>query len=203
VTKRNQTKPNKNTANRRHTFDEDERNHDNFEQRQQRTSTEHKDKLTHVDEVLGEVDEPQRQQQPVQVQGNIVAATVAGMQAANGDNNAGPKKIDYHLKPKILGKEFTTSDLRTWCSGIIFFWTAQLMGARDEEVRWANFFDCMHTTLKDYYEPRMPRGIGICNPRNVDDILGDHRTALEIVQRDHETKWPIHTRRDNLFKPEQ
>jgi hypothetical protein len=203
VTKRNQTKPNKNTANRRHTFDEDERNHDNFEQRQQRTSTEHKDKLTHADEVLGEVDEPQRQQQPVQVQGNIVAATVAGMQAANGDNNAGPKKIDYHLKPKILGKEFTTSDLRTWCSGIIFFWAAQLMGARDEEVRWANFFDCMHTTLKDYYEPRMPRGIGICNPRNVDDILGDHRTALEIVQRDHETKWPIHTRRDNLFKPEQ
>jgi hypothetical protein len=37
----------------------------------------------------------------------------------------------------------------------------------------------------------MPRGIGICNPRNVGNVLADHRTALEIVQRDHETKWPI------------
>jgi hypothetical protein len=61
----------------------------------------------------------------------------------------------------------------------------------------------MHTTLKDYYEPRMPRGIRICNPRNVGDVLTDHRTALEIVQRDHETKLPIHTRRLNLFKQEQ
>jgi hypothetical protein len=34
----------------------------------------------------------------------------------------------------------------------------------------------------------MPRGIGICNPRNVADVLADHRTALEIMQRDHETK---------------
>jgi hypothetical protein len=61
----------------------------------------------------------------------------------------------------------------------------------------------MHTSLKDYYEPRLPRGIGICDPRNVDDVLADHRTALEIVQRDHETKWPIHTRRVNMFKQEQ
>jgi hypothetical protein len=29
------------------------------------------------------------------------------MNAANG-GNAGQKKIDYHLKPKILGKDFTT-----------------------------------------------------------------------------------------------
>jgi hypothetical protein len=152
--------------------------------------------------VLGEVDGPQRQQQPRQLQGNIVKATVAAMQAAN-EGNAGPKKIDYHLKAKILGKEFTTSELRTWCSGMIIFWAAQLMETRDEEVPWANFFDCIHTTLKDYYEPRMPRGIGICNPRNVGDVLADHRTALEIVQRDHETKWHIHTRRGNLFKQEQ
>jgi hypothetical protein len=34
------------------------------------------------------------------------------MQAANG--NQGLKKIDYHLKPKIVGKEFTTSELRKW-----------------------------------------------------------------------------------------
>jgi hypothetical protein len=61
----------------------------------------------------------------------------------------------------------------------------------------------MHSTQKNYFEPRMPRGIGICNPRNVADVLADHRTALEIVQRDHETKWPIHTRRVNLFKQEQ
>jgi hypothetical protein len=120
------------------------------------------------------------------------------MQAANG-GATGPKKIDYHLKPKILGKEFTTSEMRTWCSGMIF-WAAQLMETRDEEVRWANFFDCMHTTLKDYYKPRMPRGIGICNPPNVADVLADHRTALEILQRDHETKWPIHNRRVNLFQ---
>jgi hypothetical protein len=158
-------------------FDEDEHHHANFEQRQQRTSTEHNNIRAHMEEVLGKVDGPQRQQQPGHVQGNIVAATVAAMLAANGGNNAGPKKI---LKPKILGKEFTTSELRTWCSGMIFFLAAQLLETRDEEVRWANFFDCMHTMLKDYYEPRMPRGIGICNPRNVGDVLADHRTALEI-----------------------
>jgi hypothetical protein len=125
------------------------------------------------------------------------------MQAANG-GAAGPKKIDYHLKPKILGKEFTTSELRTWCSGMVFFWAAQVMETRDEDIRWANFFDCMHNTLKDYYKPRMPRGIGICNPRNIADVLADHRTALEIVRRDEtKTKWPIHTRRVNLFKQEQ
>jgi hypothetical protein len=60
-----------------------------------------------------------------------------------------------------------------------------------------------YTPLKDYYEPRLPRGIGICNPHNVDDVLADHRTALEIVQRDHETKWPIHNRCVNLFNQEQ
>jgi hypothetical protein len=127
---------------------------------------------------------------------------VAAMNAANG-GNAGPKKIDYHLKPKILGKDFTTSELRTWFSGMVFFWAAQAMETRDVEIRWANFYDCMHSTQKNYFEPRMPRGIGICYPRNVGDANADHRTALEIVQRDHETKWPIHTRRVNLFKQEQ
>jgi hypothetical protein len=62
----------------------------------------------------------------------------------------------------------------------------------------------MHSTQKNYFEPRMPQCIGICNPRrNVDDDNADHRTALDIVQVDHETKWPIHTRRFNLFKQEQ
>jgi hypothetical protein len=183
-------------------FDEDENHHTNFEQQQNRTNTEHNNICAHADKVLREVDGLQRQQQPGQLQGDIVAATVAAMQAAN-HGAAGPKKIDYHLKPKILGKEFTTSELRTWCSGMIFFWAAQLMETRDEEVRWAIFFDCMHTTLKDYYEPRMPRGIGICIPCSVADVLADNRTALEIVQRDHETKWPIHTGRVNLFKQEQ
>jgi hypothetical protein len=176
-------------------FDDDELHHTNFKTRQERTAIEHNDIRAHADEVLGEADGPQQQQQPGQIQGNIVAATVAAMQAANG-GNAGPKKIDYHLKPKILRKEFTTSELRTWCSGMVFFWAAQAMETRDEEIRWANFYDCMHSTQKNYFEPRMPRGIGICSPRN-------HRTALEIVQRDHETKWPIHTRRVNLFKQEQ
>jgi hypothetical protein len=59
------------------------------------------------------------------------------MQATNG--NQGSKKIDYHLKPKILGKQFTTSELRTWCDGMVIFWAAQLMETRDEQVRWANF----------------------------------------------------------------
>jgi hypothetical protein len=54
------------------------------------------------------------------------------MQAANGQ--AGPKKIDYHLKPKILGKEFTTSDLRIWCNRMTFFWDAQLTDTRDKQV---------------------------------------------------------------------
>jgi hypothetical protein len=83
---------------------------------------------------------------------------------------------------------------------MVFFWAAQAMETRDEGIRWANFYDCMHNTQKDYFEPRMPRGIKICNPHNVADVLADHRTALEIVQRDQETKWPIHTRRINLFK---
>jgi hypothetical protein len=124
------------------------------------------------------------------------------MNAANG-GKAGPKKIDFHLKPKILGKDFTTSELRTWCSGMVLFWAAQAMEDRDVEIRWANLYDCMHSTQKNYFEPRMPRGIGICNPRNVDDNNADHRTALEIVQVDHKMKWPIHTRRVNLFKQEQ
>jgi hypothetical protein len=124
------------------------------------------------------------------------------MNPANG-GNAGPKKIDYHLKPKILGKDFTTSELRTWCSGMEFFWAAQAMETWDVKILWANLSDCMHSTQKNYFEPRMSRGIGICNPRNVADDKADHRTALEIVQRDHETKWPIHTRGVNLFKQEQ
>jgi hypothetical protein len=90
----------------------------------------------------------QQQQPPMQVQGDIVAATVAAMQAANGQQ--GPKKIDYYLKPKILGKDFTTSDLRTWCDKITFFWAAQLMETRDKQVRWANFYDCMHGSLERY-----------------------------------------------------
>jgi hypothetical protein len=61
----------------------------------------------------------------------------------------------------------------------------------------------MHSTQKNYFEPRMPQCIGICNPRNLDKDNADHRTALDIVQVDHETKWPIHTRSVNLFKQEQ
>jgi hypothetical protein len=87
------------------------------------------------------------------------------MKAANG-GNSGPKKLDYHLKPKILGKEFTTSELRTWYNSMVFFWAAQAMETRNEEIRWANFYDCMHST-QNYFEPRMPRGIGICNPRTL------------------------------------
>jgi hypothetical protein len=101
-------------------FDDNELHHANFKTRQERTSTEHNDIRAHADKVLGEADGPQHQQQPGQIQGDIVAATVAAMQAANG-GNAGPKKIDFHLKPQILGKEFTTSELRTWCSGMVFF----------------------------------------------------------------------------------
>jgi hypothetical protein len=186
-------------------FDDDERHHANFETRQQNTATKINNILAHADEVLGEVDGPQHgghQQQPGQIQGDIIAATVAAMNAANG-GNAGPKKIDYHLKPKILGKDFTTSEPRTWCSGMVFFWAAQAIEDRDVEIRRANLYDCMHSPQKNYFEPRMPPGIGICNPRNVDNDNAYHRTALEIVQVDHETKWPIHTRRVNLFKQEQ
>jgi hypothetical protein len=182
-------------------FDNNERHHVTFKTRQDNTATEHNDICAHTDEVLGEADGPQ-QKQPGQVQGDIVAATVAAMNAANCGNK-GPKKIDYHLKPKILGKDFTTSELRTWCSRMVFFWAAQATETRDVEIRCANFYDCMHSTHNYYFKPRMPRGIGICSPRNVGDANADHRTTLEIVQRDHETKWPIHTRRINLFKQEQ
>jgi hypothetical protein len=132
----------------------------------------------------------------------MVPATVAAMNAANGGNN-GQKKIDYHLKPKILGKDFTTSELRTWCSAMAFFWAAQDMENREVGIRWANFYDCMHATQKNYFQPRLPPCIEVCNPCNVADANADHRTALEIVQLDHEEKWPIHTRRVNLFKQEQ
>jgi hypothetical protein len=134
-------------------YDTDERHQENLYERQQRTSTEHNNIIAHADKVLGEEEGTlQRQQQAGQVQGNIVAATVASMQAENGGNHVRPKKIDYHLKPKILGKEFTTSELRTWCCRMIFFLAAQLMETRDEEVYWANLYDCMHTSLKDYYK---------------------------------------------------
>jgi hypothetical protein len=133
----------------------------------------------------------------MQVQGN----TVAAMQAANGQQ--GPKKIDYHLKPKILGKEFTTSELRPWCDKMTFFGAAQLMETRDEQVRWANFYDGMHGLLEMYYQPKMPRGIGICTARNAGDPQADHRTALAIMQKDHQTRWPIHNRCLNLLKEEQ
>jgi hypothetical protein len=157
-----------------------------------------------VDIILGHVEgqhvRQQQQQQPL-AQGDIVAATVAAMQAANGQ--AGPKKIDYHLKPKMLGKEFTTSELRIWCNQMTFFWDAQLMETRVEQVRWANFFDYMHTSLETYYKPKMPRGLNICTNHNAGDLLADHRTALSIMQKDHQTTWPIHNRRVNLFKEEQ
>jgi hypothetical protein len=82
-------------------------------------------------------------------------------------------------------------------------WAAQLMETRDEQVRWANFYDCMHGLLERYYEPKMPRGVRICTARNAGDPQADQRTALEIMQKDHQTRWPIHNRRINLFKEEQ
>jgi hypothetical protein len=83
-----------------------------------------------------------------------------------------------------------------------FFWAAQLMETRDEQVRWANFYDCMHGSLERYYEPKMPHGIEICTARNAGDPQADYRTALAIMQKDHQTRWPIHNRRVNLFKEE-
>jgi hypothetical protein len=132
-------------------FDEDELHHDNFETRQRTTATELNNIRAQADEVLGEVDGPMHvchQQQPGNIQGDIVVATVAAMNAANG-GNAGQKKIDYHLKPKILGKDFTTSELRTWCFRMAFFWAAQDMENREVGIRWANFYDCMHSTQKE------------------------------------------------------
>jgi hypothetical protein len=52
--------------------------------------------------------------------------------AANGQ--AGPKKIDYNLKAKILRKKFTTSELRIWSNQMTYFWDAQLMDTRVEQV---------------------------------------------------------------------
>jgi hypothetical protein len=123
------------------------------------------------------------------------------MQAANGQ--AGPKKIDYNLKLKILGKEFITSELRILSKQMRYFWDPQLMDARVEKVQWGNFFNCMHMSLKTYYKPKMPRGIGICNARNAGDPQANHRTALPIMQKDHQTTWPIHNRRVNLLGKEQ
>jgi hypothetical protein len=139
----------------------------------------------------GQQQQQQQQQQPVQ--GNIIEATVTAMQAANGQ--AGPKKIDYHLNPKMLGKEFTTSELRIWCNRMTFFWDAQLMETRDLQVRWANFFDCMHSSLETYYELKMQRSIGICTARNTGDRQADHWTSLAIMQKDHQTTWPIHNQK--------
>jgi hypothetical protein len=122
-----------------------------------------------------------QQQQQLLAQADIVAATLAAMQAANGQ--AGPKKIDYNLKLKILGKEFITSELRILSKQMRYFWDPQLMDARVEKVQWGNFFNCMHMSLKTYYKPKMPRGIGICNARNAGDPQANHRTALPIMQK--------------------
>jgi hypothetical protein len=95
-------------------LDDNEAHLDLFNARQQTNENELNQICQQADEVLGKVDGPQipRQQQPQQQQGNvqddIVTATVAAMNTANGGNN-GQKKIDYHLKPKILGKDFSTS----------------------------------------------------------------------------------------------
>jgi hypothetical protein len=111
-------------------LDEDEQHLNLYDNRQQNNEKELNQIRQQADEVLGAVDRPQlprqQQQQQGNVQDDIVAATVAAMNAANGGNN-GQKKIDYHLKPKRLGKDFTTSELRTWCSGMAFFWAAQDM----------------------------------------------------------------------------
>jgi hypothetical protein len=131
--------------------DDDERHLAVFDTQQQTNLTELNNIRSHADDVLGTVDGPQQhghQQQPGKIQGVIVAATVAAMNAANG-GNTGQKKIDYHLKPKILGKDFTTSELRTWCIGMAFFWAAQDMENREVGIRWANFYDCMHSTQKN------------------------------------------------------
>jgi hypothetical protein len=175
-------------------FDNDERHHINFKTGQNNTATEHNNICAQADDVLWEVDGPQQggQQQPGQIQGDIVAATVAAMNAANG-GNAGPKKMDYQLKPKILGKDFTTSELRSWCSGMVFFWAAQAMETRDVKILWANFYDCMHSTQKNYFQPRMPRGIGICNPRNVaEDVPGDRATGpRDEVAHSHKARQSV------------
>jgi hypothetical protein len=66
-----------------------------------------------------------------------------------------------------------------------FFWAAQDIENREVGIIWANFYDCMHTTQKNYFQPRLPPCIGVCNPCNVADTNADHRMALEIVQLDH------------------
>jgi hypothetical protein len=48
-------------------FGKDENHHANFEQRQNRTNTEHNDIRAHADKVPREVDGPQQQQQPGQL----------------------------------------------------------------------------------------------------------------------------------------
>jgi hypothetical protein len=107
----------------------DKRYHTNYEERQDITGKEYNDLSAVADDVLGHVEGQQEQQQQQQLplaQGAIVAATtVVAMQIANGQ--AGPKKIDYNLKPKILGKEYTTSELRIWSTQMTYFWDAQLM----------------------------------------------------------------------------
>jgi hypothetical protein len=81
-------------------FDNDERNHETFDMRKQNTATELNDIRAHADEVLGEVDGPQHrghQQQPRQIQGDIVKATVAAM-------NANQRRSTTTSSLKYLGK---------------------------------------------------------------------------------------------------
>jgi hypothetical protein len=61
----------------------------------------------------------------------------------------------------------------------------------------------MHSSLKTYYEPKIPPSIGICTARNAGDPQADHRTALVIMQKDYQTRWPIHNGREYLFKEGQ
>jgi hypothetical protein len=77
-------------------LDANEGHHNNYEELQDITGKEYNNLSAMADNILEHVEgqhvQQQKQQQPL-AQGDIVAATVPAMQAANGQ--AGPTKINY------------------------------------------------------------------------------------------------------------
>jgi hypothetical protein len=71
------------------------------------------------------------------------------------------KKIDYALGPKILKKDFNSSELRIWICQMRYFWNAQAMDNRDEDTQWGNFWHCLDHSLCSLYKPKILRGVGV------------------------------------------
>jgi hypothetical protein len=122
-----------------------------------------------ADEVLGFIEGQQQPQQPPQPMpsrrdrssssGSAKTDTYPPRTSARRCRPT--KKIDYALGPKILKKDFNSSELRIWICQMRYFWNAQAMDNRDEDTQWGNFWHCLDHSLCSLYKPKILRGVGV------------------------------------------